>query len=208
MDLEHRCLLRICVAILTFLHEAVTLGVSSNRSTTLHSTGVGETLVNFTKVVHDAVNATGETNSTTSSGGSPDQTLTITIASLAVSVAIVIFICVAYKFHALQLDAKKKEIAHQLLTCQYPSQCLTGSPGPSDAHKDSMLPVSSQSQSDSETATPSGRRKSSRTQTSPLLSAPLSLSSKRGSRCSTWSSSSDHDTCTSSAPRRHSSFVL
>lgn len=137
------------------------------------------------------------------------QSLTITVASLAVAIAIAIFIVVAYKFHVLQLDAKRKEFAEQLKGCTYPSPCLSCSPRRSDSQNAKLLRISqSQSEPDHVTSLTSGRRKSLRTPTPPLLSPPTSLGSKRGSRCSTWSSLSDQDVLGTSSPRRHSTFIL
>lgn len=185
-------LLTLCFQLFTIIHASSSFEIRRNSSTL-----AGVQTENATQSV---INITDDDSA---SEGTKGQTLTITIASLAVTVAIVIFICVAYKFHAIQLDAKKKEIANQLMGCRYPSQCLDESPQCPEFPKDNLQP-------DGDQTLPvcSGTRKSLRTLTPPLLSPPPSLGSKRGSRCSTWSNLSDQDVFVGPVPRRHSSFIL
>lgn len=134
-----------------------------------------------------------------------DQTSAITIASVAVLIAIVIFICVLYKFHAHQLVKRKRVAMEEIIVCGDRSPCLTSA----RRHSDSLLRTSqAQTTVDHVTGISSGRRKSLCTPTPPLLSPPVSRSSKRGSRCSTWSNLSEQDVFGNSAPRRHSAFNL
>lgn len=196
MDSANGYLLTVCIHFTSILHETSTFGILRNSSAVGRSQSENTTLL--------VINTTDDD---LTSGGSREQTLTITVASLAVMVAIVVFICVAYKFHALQLDAKRKEVTRQLMGCRYPSQCLVGPPHCPDSPKDSIV-TGTQPQPDIEQTVSSTRRKGVRTPTPPLLSPPPSLGSKRGSRCSTWSNLSDQDVFAGPAPRRHNSFIL
>ena len=129
---------------------------------------------------------------------------TILITSPAVAVGIFIFICIAYKWHTVQLDSQAKELAAQMGSAHFPSPCIPCSPC-HNSHR--LLPPSDSininSSCLSESDLPGTRRKSLRTP-SPILLSPPRLGSHRGS---SWSALSDQEVI-SHSPRRHSTFLL
>lgn len=143
---------------------------------------------------------------------SPEEGLPVTIlvASPAVAVGIIIFICVAYKWHTKQLDDQAKELAIQLAAGidDSSSPCLPCSPSgsaqrPLPTVQSSGLRVLCHSESDLQ----GPRRKSLRTPspTSQILLSPaMGIGDKRGS---SWSALSDQEII-SHSPRRHSTFLL
>ncbi|KAL4230280.1 hypothetical protein ACF0H5_010665 [Mactra antiquata] len=144
----------------------------------------------------------------------PDEGLPIPImvASPAVAVCIIVFICVAYKLHTKQLDEQAKQLAIQVAagTVQCPSPILPSSPShtsqrllPQCTVQSSSLQVLYHSESDFN----GPRRKSLRTPspTSQILLTPnMGIRDKRGS---SWSALSDNEIVNHS-PRRHSTFLL
>ena len=161
---------------------------------------------------NDSINPINETEVTgterqTSSKNSEDEPLPIPImvASPAVAVGVFVFICVAYKWHATQLDAKAKEMASNLETVECPSPCVPCSPCRKTQR---LLPPSHSihlthpSHSDSDLF--GAMRKNSRTPSPILLSPPRGFGSHRGS---SWSALSDQDVICHS-PSRHSTVLL
>lgn len=122
--------------------------------------------------------------------------LPIMIASPAVAVGIIIFICVAYKAHTIQLNAQAKDLALQIAAEQCSSPCMPCSP------YNNTQELLQPSHSDSDLL--GARRKSLRTPSPTLLAPPPGLGSHRGS---TWSALSDQE-IVSHSPRRHSTFLL
>lgn len=132
-----------------------------------------------------------------------DLPLPIIIASPAVAIGIVIFICVAYKWHTHQLDTQAKELAEQM-AANCPSPCMPCSPC-HNTHR--LLPPSpsispvSPSHSDADLI---GTRRKSMLSSSPSTLSPPGFGNKRGS---SWSALSDQELL-SHSPRRHSTFLL
>ncbi|KAK3597445.1 hypothetical protein CHS0354_041858 [Potamilus streckersoni] len=114
----------------------------------------------------------------------------IIIASPVAAVSIVIFVCVAYKWHTIQLDQKAKEIVAHLAEI-HSEEPLCNVP---KIH----VPMQSRG-SDSELY---GQRRKSLLRTP---TPPPGLGSKRGS---SWSALADQEIVHSASPRRHSTFIL
>jgi hypothetical protein len=129
---------------------------------------------------------------------------TILIASPAVAVGIFLFICLAYKWHTVQLDSQAKELAAQVGYGHCPSDCIPCSPCHNSQR---LLPpsdsITMNSPCLSENELHGTRRKSLRTP-SPVLLSPPNLANHRGS---SWSALSDQEVI-SHSPRRHSTFLL
>jgi hypothetical protein len=147
------------------------------------------------------------TEKQTASKRSDDEPLPIPImvASPAVAVSVFIFICVAYKWHAFQLDAQAKELAAQLGAVECPSPCIPCSPCRNTRR---LLPPSQPMQSSypshSDSDLLGARGKNSQSLSPMLLSPPRGSGSHRGS---SWSAFSDHEVINNS-PRRHSTLLL
>ena len=120
--------------------------------------------------------------------------LPIIIASPVAALSIVILICIAYKWHAVQLDEQAKELAlekaadHCNNTCDPCSPCRA-------THR--LVPPG---QTRAECDLSGTRRKSLRTPT-----PPPSISR---SRASLWSADQEVLTHVHASPRRHSTFIL
>lgn len=196
----------LCILVLLDIGEVSCRNITTfvpQKFFSLNVTYTNASLVNSTDV---AVNVS---ESALVSGKSKESTSAIIIASVTVAVAVVVFICVLYKFHVIQLNAKQREFADQLVACSYPSPCLSRTPRRSDSQATSLLQAG-QPKSDADHVTfqtsGSGHTGSLRSP-SPSMLSPTSLGSKRGSRCSTWSSLSDQEVFLSISPSRNNSTV-
>ena len=139
-------------------------------------------------------NASRNTGLTTEQPDS-ELPLPILIASPVAAISIVILICIAYKWHSVQLDEQAKKLAIERAADQCPSPCDPCSP----CRTTQRLVPSGQARADGEVT--GGRRKSLRTPTPPP-------SVSRSSRASLWSADQEVLTHVHSSPRRHSTFIL
>lgn len=183
--------------------------VTYSNKTQTHMTDIPNTIqaANTTGLNESEVNVTATEKRIATTTRAPMERklpIPIMIASPAVAVGIVIFICVAYKAHTMQLNAQAKDLALQVAAEQCSSPCMPCSPS---QNTQTLLPPShsmnSNSPSHSNSDLLGARRKSLRTP-SPTLLAPPDLGSHRGS---TWSALSDQE-IVSHSPRRHSTFLL
>lgn len=126
--------------------------------------------------------------------GSPprDPPIPLLIASSVAAIGILIFICLAYYCHSLQLDSRARQLAVKLAT----KTSFVGVPP-------SYTSTSIMSATDSELS----YQKRRNTLRAPSLTP--SVPSSRSLRGSVnWSALADHDVVTYSAPRRHSTFII
>lgn len=114
------------------------------------------------------------------------------IASSVAAVSILIFICLAYYCHSLQLDSRARQLAVKLAT----RTSFVGVPP-------SFTSTSIMSATDSEL---SYQKRRSTLRAPSLTPSVPSSRSLRGSV--NWSALADHDLVTYSAPRRHSTFII
>ncbi|KAL3879093.1 hypothetical protein ACJMK2_031407 [Sinanodonta woodiana] len=115
----------------------------------------------------------------------------IIIASPVAAVSIIIFVCVAYKWHTIQLDQKAKEIVAHLAEMHSEEPLCSNVP---KIH----VPVQSRG-SDPDL---NGQRRKG------LLRTPTPPPSLGGKRGSSWSALADQEIVHSASPRRHSTFIL
>lgn len=116
--------------------------------------------------------------------------LPILIASPVAAVSIVLLICIAYKWHSIQLDEQAKKLAIERTA----NQCHSSSP----CRTTQRLVPPGRARADSDLS--GGRRKSLRTPT-----PPPNISR---SRASLWSADQEVLTHVHASPRRHSTFIL
>lgn len=130
-----------------------------------------------------------------------EQTLAIMIASIVVAIAIVIFICVAYKFHVIQLDAAKRAAVDEIVACSYPSPCMSRTPR-SESQVQNLLRADTNTEPDNDpdpgTSASTARRKCKPSPSPPLLSTHNSFIVKTGSICN---SLSDEDVFINDSPQ-------
>ena len=176
-------------------------GGRSRKTMTSHEYGkhkgnVSQTGDNVNVSVHNEDNIltnTSNTSGLTSAEPHSELPLPILIASPVAALSIVILICIAYKWHSVQLDEQAKKLAIEKAVGQCnDSPCHPCSP--CRATHRLVPPGQARAESDM-TGT---RRKSLRTPTP-------SISRSRGSL---WSADQEVLTHVHASPRRHSTFIL
>lgn len=145
-------------------------------------------------VTNVTVEVASDGDTLTEYSGSPprDPPIPLLIASSVAAVSILIFICLAYYCHSLQLDSRARQLAVKLAT-------RTSFVGVPPSHTSTSI----MSATDSELS----YQKRRNTLRAPSLTP--SVPSSRSLRGSVnWSALADHDLVTYSAPRRHSTFII
>lgn len=153
-----------------------------------HNQTLNESITNVSLILDS------DTNTLTEYSGPPahDPPIPLLIASSVAAVSILIFICLAYYCHSLQLDSRARHLAVKLAT----RTSFVGVPP-------SFTSTSIMSATDSELS----YQKRRNTLRAPSLTP--SVPSSRSLRGSVnWSALADHDIVTYSAPRRHSTFII
>lgn len=134
--------------------------------------------------------------------GSDDDGLPVPllIASPVAAVSIFIFVCLAYYWHAAQLDARARELAMKL---------SSGDLGIELPIKKSLTTSSILSSTDSDLLLyqqHNNKRRGTMRSSATLSPPPMGPRSSRGSL--NWSAIADKELVTYSAPRRHSTFII
>ncbi|OWF46608.1 hypothetical protein KP79_PYT12780 [Mizuhopecten yessoensis] len=124
----------------------------------------------------------------------------ILIASPVAAVSIVIFVCLAYYWHAAQLDARARELAIKVASGELDMEIPI---------KKSITASSILSNTDSDILLYQQHNKRRGTIRASATLTPPPMGGARSSRGSVnWSAIADKELVTYSAPRRHSTFII
>ena len=125
--------------------------------------------------------------------------LAMIIAGPVAAISILLFLCVTYYWHTVQLDKQAKRLSITLFVRPDNKE----NDGDARASTQKLVPIKSKHFRESDLNMHSQRRKS--TLSVPTLVPPSAAMGKRGS---SWSALADQEIINLSAPRRHSTFIL
>ena len=157
-----------------------------------HKTGDNDT----TKAIQYTANSSVDYLSFTSKRELP---MAMIIAGPVAAVSIMLFLCVSYYWHTVQLDNQAKRLSITL----YVTPDGKEKNGDLPVRPQKLVPSKSKHFRDPDFNMYSQRRKS--TLSVPTLVPPSAVMGKRGS---SWSALADQEIINLSAPRRHSTFIL